>query len=129
LRSPSKICGFFRVLLGFPPFFRVSLELLLLLLLEAGCLQHASIPCSSYLEVFAPESQQLYTHASFLGKLGPWEAWVCPKSKWGKKYACKLRAMSAPETPKAEPRQLLRVQLGHEMTVASENDGGPLWIP
>jgi len=37
--------------------------------------------------------------------------------------------MSAPETPKAEPRQLLRVQLGHEMTVASENDGGPLWIP
>jgi len=52
--------------LGFPPFFWCLLKLLLMLLLEDGCLLHASTPCSRSLHL---RQQQPCPRASLLEKL------------------------------------------------------------
>jgi hypothetical protein len=84
---------------------------------------------------FAPET----VAAAFM--LLSWRSWnphggcarVCPKSKWGRycwsaSGACKLlRAMSASEALKAEPRLLLRVQLGHNDDGCPLKNWGPMW--
>ena len=108
-------------LLGVSPgcFWKLMLLLLVLLLVD-GCLLHASTPCSRSLHL---RQQQLCPRASLLEKLEPpWHGSAQSPSGAGKILAGQqqvlaslLRAMTFSDAPKAEPRPLLRVQLGRSL--------------
>ena len=119
--------------LGFPPFFWCLLKLLLMLLLEDGCLLHASTPCSRSLHL---RQQQLCPRASLLEKLElPLEAMPGSAQRLngaGKILAGEqqvpaslLRAISASEAPRQNHVRFSGYNSAKLMMVAPANDGDP----